>query len=371
MNRLAFRSGLAILTPAVAGMCAWSIYTVAHDRYGVPGPLAVGAGLVFDGTAMCNLALATDAVRDGRSAAGPIGATAFLAGISVYLNHSHAQLYGWGMPATVLFAMPTVALLLVMLFALAPARAKARKQRGESPMRPPTLGGWTWLLAPWPAVVALQSRASEHVKAAAAAAGDVALPDADAPRRTAHQLLVEKFSRLDPVDVITLLADAHPALSAAELAEMACHYGTTVDATHVALVLAGERITVQRAAAGPAVLAQSAASSPAPRQLPAPGNQAPPASAPQGASAVQGPAAPGSALVKADLVRSTVAALGAGVTAKQIAEAVTERHQLPTDAAYVRTVLSRDRKAAAAAEAAAEAREGAKQQRRATDGGYL
>lgn len=341
MNKFAWRTGLAILTPAAAGMCAWSIYTVAHDQYDVPAGLAVGAGLVFDGTALCTLALATEAIKKGRGAAGPISATVFLAGLSVYLNHTHALLYGWGLPATVLFAMPTVALLLVMLFSQAPDRAEAREKRGESPLRMPAYGFWGWLLAPWQAVVGAQTRASDHVKATAAAKTAAPAAEVEAPRRTAHQLLVEKFSRLDPFEVITLLADAHPGLDAQELADMTCHYGTTVDATHVALVLGGERITVRRAPA-PAPTPASAAAAPVPPQLP-PASPTPypaAAPAPQSASA-------GQTLAKADLVRQTAALLGPGVTARIIAEAVTAQHGILTADSYVRTVQSRDRKAAA------------------------
>ncbi|GAA0705176.1 hypothetical protein GCM10010193_70290 [Kitasatospora atroaurantiaca] len=348
MKRIVWWLAMAIIAPAAAGITAWSLYYVAMF-FGVPQWLAVTTALVYDGVALGCLYLASEAVRAALSAAGPLAATFVMAGISVYLNVFHAQLIHGGTPAALFFATPTFGLLVLSHLAWSGTRNRARAARGDTPLRLPAYGVLTWLLAHEHAGKALKKSAEERVTGASSMAPAVA------PRRTAREVLVEKFASLDPVDAVQLLAGANPHLDPAELAELAQQYGKQMTATDVALILGGERITVQRVAVpaprpAPAAAVQPSVVPPAP-QLPPPPAATPPmplappapvpaAPAPQGAAAGQG-------LAKAELVRQTAALLGHGATARIIAEAVMAQHGIAADASYVRTVQARDRKAAA------------------------
>ncbi|MFI6443803.1 hypothetical protein [Kitasatospora sp. NPDC050543] len=240
-SRFTWNVALAIIRPAAALMAAWSLYAVAR-HYGVPRGLALLASLVYDGVAMGCLYQATEAVKAGRSAVAPIIATIGQASASVYLNIVHARLTGGGRPAEVLFAAPIVGLLVLSSLSWTADRAAARAARGESAMRLPAYGLLGWALAREQATASLKARAVEHVTGASPAR-----PDTSRQRpRTAHAVLAERFAAMDPADAIEIAADSHPNLGPAELADLLADYGVTVDTMHVALVLGGPHVTLDR-----------------------------------------------------------------------------------------------------------------------------
>lgn len=230
-SRIGWHIAMLIIRPAAAGMAGWSLYAVAR-HYGVPELLAIGASLVFDGIALACLYQASEAVRAGRSAAAPILATLALAGTSVYLNVVHADLINGGTPAAMLFATPTVGLLVSSGLAWSSTRAAARAARGEAPMRLPAYGLWGWTLANEEARKAVKARAVAHVTSSRPPTA------AQVPRdRSARTALREHLATMDPAEAIEITAASQPSLAPAEVAELLATYGITVDALQVALVL--------------------------------------------------------------------------------------------------------------------------------------
>lgn len=246
MNRFAWRASITLVGVAAASVTGWSLYVVAHDTYGVPWLLAGGAVAVYDGAAIACMFLASEAVREGRTAVGALGATLLMASLSVYLNITHARLLEGSVPtvpAAVLFSSPTVALLLPAGLAWSAGRYRARVGRGEAPFRLPGFGPWAWMLAGEQAWQTTRSRAVAHVT------DDQ--PEAPAePVRThsATDVLRERFAEMDPAEAIRIAHEAQPEMRPAELAELLVTYGVIVDVVQVALVL-GVRppeVTVER-----------------------------------------------------------------------------------------------------------------------------
>lgn len=240
-SRFTWNVALAIIRPAAALMAAWSLYAVAR-HYGVPSGLALLASLVYDGVAMGCLYQATEAVKAGRSAAVPIIATIGQASASVYLNIVHARLTGGGRPAEVLFAAPIVGLLVLSSLSWTADRAAARAARGETPMRLPAYGVLGWALAREQATASLKARAVEHVTGIGLASPDTS---GQGPR-TAHAVLCERFAAMDPAEAIEIAAGSYPDLRPSDLADLLAKYGVTVDPMHVALVLGGSQVTLDR-----------------------------------------------------------------------------------------------------------------------------
>lgn len=231
---------MGLIRLAAACMAGWSLYIVAR-HYDVPRGLALGAGLVFDGVAYLCLRSASDAIRAGRTAAPSIIATLGMASVSVYLNLVHADISHGGHPAEVLYASPAVGLLIVSALSWNADRAQARAARGESAFRLPAFGLWGWLLASNEAAGAVKGRAVAHVTSGASPAYQTASTPV---RRDPRAVLRDKFATMDPADAIQIAASAHPDLSDAELAELCSGYGITVTALEVALVLGSSATTV-------------------------------------------------------------------------------------------------------------------------------
>ncbi|MDG4531634.1 hypothetical protein [Streptomyces sp. AV19] len=231
-HRFVWRVCLAIIGTAAAGMTGWSLFTVAHDRYGVPSVLAIGTAAVFDGAAIACLHLAGQAVRDRRSALGPHCATIGLAAVSVYLNHLHARLIHGGTGAFLLFATPTVTLLVLAGLSWSATRAQLRAEDGEVPLALPRYGVLGWLLAGEEAWAATKERAVTHVTNNPAAPSQRPVK-----ARTAAEALTEHFADVDPVEAIRTAHSAMPGTAPAELAAELGRYGIQVSAVDVALVL--------------------------------------------------------------------------------------------------------------------------------------
>ncbi len=237
MNRFVWWVSLALIGTAAAGMTAWSLYVVAHDIYGVPALLAAGTAVVFDGAAIACLHLAGEATRARRSALGPHCATLGLASVSIYLNHLNAQYIHGGTGAFLLFAMPTVVLLVLAGLSWSATRARLRVKDGEQrPVTLPRLGMWGWLLASEEA----WGRTKAHVVTHVTGAGLVPAATSTNKSRSATAVLREHFAGMDPVDAIRFAHSARPQDTPAELAAELRRCDVDVSAVEVALVLGYE-----------------------------------------------------------------------------------------------------------------------------------
>ncbi|MFE6103202.1 DUF2637 domain-containing protein [Streptomyces laurentii] len=233
MNRFVWWASLFIIGAAAAGMTGWSLYVVAHDLYGVPKGLAVLTAAVFDGAAMACLYLASAATNEDRSAAGPRLAVFALAAVSVSLNAKHADHINGGMPALLLFAAPTAALLIVADLAWAATRARRRAADGDRPVTLPRYGLWGWLLAGEQAWAATRARAVDHVTSA----DSVRIESGPRADHSATAKLRAVFEDMDPNEAIRLAHSATPKATPADLADELGLYGVHVSAVQVALVL--------------------------------------------------------------------------------------------------------------------------------------
>jgi len=304
-TRIIWWASLTLIGAAAAGITAWSLYVVAHDIYGVPHGLAILTAAVYDGTAIAALYLAGQAVQENRSALGPHLATLGMAGVSIYLNRLHAQHIDGGLGATLLFATPTVALLLIAGLAWSAVRARHRAAAGDTPVTLPRYGLWGWLLATEDAWAATKQRAVTHVTSSASPAPQPHQPET---RHSASAVLRRTFADMDPADAIRFAHSATPNVPPAELAAELTSYGVHVSAVQVALVLGHTpaRITLER-------------------------DDAP--DAPQVRPAVP--------LNKSDAILDAASVLGPDAKAAEIVQRVKRVTGLQVDAPYVRTVLSR------------------------------
>lgn len=292
----------AVVSTAAALTAGWSLYAVAR-HYDAPKGIAGAAVLVFDGIAYMCLHLASEAAADGRSSIGARITVLGMAGVSVYLNYTHAQLINGGTPAFALFAVPTLGLLAVSELAWAGPRARARREHGEQPFRFPMFGGWAWALAPRKAGTTVRARAIEHI---------VRDPNTQQTStdtdRSPQSVLRRRFAEMDPTDAVRLAHDALPDATPAELAADLTGYGVTIDAVQVALVLGQQ---------------------PAEYQV-----DRPDAATHQQVSALEPVNLQGA-------IQEAAAALGPDASAKAIAEHVARHRRLIVDEPYIRTALSR------------------------------
>lgn len=252
MNRVVWWASLALIGTAAAGMTGWSLYYVAHDIYGVPHMLALLTAAVFDGAAIACLYLASAATAEGRSAVGPRLAVLALAGVSVALNAKHAEHVDGGVAALLLFAAPTVALLIVADLAWAATRARRRAADGDRPVTLPRYGLWGWLLASEQAWAATKARAVAHVTGT----DPVRTESGPRPDRSATAALRQHFADMEPAEAIRLAHSAKPGTPPAELAAELVSYGVHVSAVQVALVLGYQPPEVRIERPDPAGLVQ-------------------------------------------------------------------------------------------------------------------
>lgn len=320
MSRTAWRFALTLVSLAALATTGWSLYAVAR-HYDAPEIIAVAVFLVFDGIAYACLHLASEASAAGRSAFGARVTAVGMAGVSVYLNDFHADLIRGGTPASLLFAMPTVGLLLLSELSWAGPRAEARAARTEQPYRLPAFGGWAWALAPRLAGKTVKARAVHHIE------HGPPLPTQPPPavpvKHSATEVLRRRFAEMDPADAIRVAHDAHPDTPPADLASMLITYGVIVDAVQVALVLHGQpdEVTVDRDDTDDADPDTPGDTGDAPQVTGRP------------------------ALTKAQAILEAAAVLGPKFKAADVVDRVKRINRITTDDAYVRTVLHREKKA--------------------------
>ncbi|MGW3213121.1 hypothetical protein ACWDBC_12830 [Streptomyces parvus] len=138
-------------------------------------------------------------------------------------------------------------------------------------------------------------------------------------KHSATEVLRRRFAEMDPADAIRVAHDAHPDAPPTELASMLITYGVIVDAVQFALVLHGQpdEVTVDRDDAD-----DTAADT---------------GDAPQ----VGGRPA----LTKAQAILDAAAVLGPAFKAADVVDRVRRINRITVKPDYVRTVLSRDKKA--------------------------
>jgi hypothetical protein len=172
--------------------------------------------------------------------------------VSVALNAKHAEHVNGGVAALLLFAAPTVALLIVADLAWAATRARRRAAEGDRPVTLPRYGMWGWLLAGEQAWKATRDRAVAHVTST----DPIRTGSGPRPDRSATAALREHFAGMDPAEAIRLAHSAKPATPPAELAAELGSYGVHVSAVQVALVLGYQPPQVRIERPDPAGLVQ-------------------------------------------------------------------------------------------------------------------
>lgn len=155
----------------------WSIDWVAL-HYGVPALLAAGVSTIFDAAALVVAGLAQRYATSADSAAGPkITMFALLAG-SAYLNITHAQIAGYGLPAQIMFSAPAVVAVVLFEHEIGWSNRERRRAAGRVAPALPVIGRWAWLFHPvrsiavlWRATGAHLDELSASIRTPATAAG--------------------------------------------------------------------------------------------------------------------------------------------------------------------------------------------------------
>lgn len=303
------RASLVFVMVAALTVGTWSIYTLLTDRFAAPRVVAVFGCAMFDSAALFFARLAQRYATSPDSGFAPRLAMLATVSASAWTNWTHAHMEGWGtVGGVVLGSAPLIAELAFELYHRYVHR-EALRARGRVPAALPVFGKWAWLLYLRTSFRALRKVVGYNLAAASST---------DAASRT-H----------------LMRDDAPPHHPAAPHDAPAEHH----------LV-----ITVQQSAALAPPVAEP---TPAPRRdapampagQPADAPLRPRPVMPLDAQAVADEALRGRDLTKADAVRAVRAALP-DATASQIAHHLA-RHGLakPDDAKYVRTVLSRDKRA--------------------------
>ncbi|MEY9937313.1 hypothetical protein [Streptacidiphilus sp. MAP5-3] len=146
-TRIARIAGWTVVLGAAFAYTAWSLYVVAHDRYGVPAVLAAFAGAVFDGAALLALDAWASAAEDPRqSTLRPRVVAVCLLATSIYLNVTHATWQHLGTPAAVLFAAPGIVLWAMAELRLGARHTTARHAHGLGFAPRPAYGVEAWVV---------------------------------------------------------------------------------------------------------------------------------------------------------------------------------------------------------------------------------
>ncbi|MEZ0066704.1 hypothetical protein ABIA32_002716 [Streptacidiphilus sp. MAP12-20] len=245
--RIARVLGWTVVLGAAFAFTTWSLFSVAHGRYGVPAVLSGFAGAVYDGAALLALDAWSSAAADPRqSTLRPRIVAVALLTTSIYLNVTHATWQHQGPPAAVLFAAPGMVLWAMAELRLGARHASARHQLGLgfAPRRAYGVDAWVVRRGrAWRAYTAHLDARLDHALPAAETAREVLLGreleagDADLMRGDAPQVSGPRPATLAAAIMAAasaIGADAQPA----DIAELiGRNHGLDLDLAYVRTVL--------------------------------------------------------------------------------------------------------------------------------------
>ncbi|MFC8447654.1 DUF2637 domain-containing protein [Kitasatospora sp. NPDC057223] len=309
------RGALILVMGAALTVGTWSIYTLLTGKFGAPEEVAVfGAGM-FDIAALFFALLSQRYAASPDSGLAPRLAMFAMVSTSAWVNWTHAQMEHWGLVGgVILSAAPIIAELSFEMWHRYEHR-EALRQQGRVSTALPVIPGLAWMLfltKSWSVMrksVGARLTVIENEAQRAASSDD------------AHHL--QRVTA--PRHAVTAEADGD-----------AQHIVITLQQPHAITASPASR---QSAAAhdAPNVVARQRRDT-APRVITVPRLEA--ADAPVADAGESLPDADFAAMSKAEAVRVMREALP-DASARQIAEALAP-HGITADAAYVRTVLSRD-----------------------------
>ncbi|BBB01096.1 hypothetical protein RVR_8349 [Actinacidiphila reveromycinica] len=301
------RASLIFVMVAALTVGTWSIYTLLHERFDAPRTVALFGCAMFDSAALFFARLAQRYATSPDSGFAPRLAMLATVTASAWTNWEHAHMKGWGtVGGVVLGAAPVIAEVAFELYHRYVHRESLRA-RGRVPAALPVFGKWAWLMY---------------------------LPTAFKAMRKVVGYNLATASSTDAPGLTTVMRD-----------DAAPHHPTAspdAAAPHHLVITVQQPAAIAPPTPEPAVPPRrDAPTMPAGQATDAPLRPAP--VMPIDAQAAADDALRGKALSKADAVRAVRAALP-DAAAPQIADALM-RNGIAADAKYVRTVLSRDKRA--------------------------
>ncbi|MEV6836787.1 DUF2637 domain-containing protein [Streptomyces sp. NPDC051133] len=298
------------------------MYTLLHGRFEAPKTVALFGCLMFDAAALFFARLAQQYATSEDSGLAPRVAMLCMIGTSSWVNWQHAQLEGWGnVGSVVMAAAPVIAELAFEMWHRFEHREELRRL-GRVPESAPAIGFLAWVLHPQESFKVFDKHvAARLVEVAAAADRRV-----EAARGAEHD--AERVTVMREDDAPHQPAPHHLVIEVRQPAAIAA-------APAAAPAPAAPLYPGEAPQAVPAMRAAQQASAPQPQQ------SADPAAVLRRIDE----ALHGRTLNKADAVRA-VMRIAPDAAPKEIAHHLMRHGYGETDAKYVRTVQSRDRKSA-------------------------
>lgn len=127
----------------------WSLYTLAHTKYGMPTGFAVVVSTVYDGGALVLADLSQRYARSTDSGFGPRFLMLTLIGASAWLNYEHAVMLGYSLPGKVMFASPPVVAGALFEIEQRFTHREALRAHGRVAPALPAFGRWAWAFHPF------------------------------------------------------------------------------------------------------------------------------------------------------------------------------------------------------------------------------
>jgi hypothetical protein len=142
------RAAWPLVVAAALAISWWSLFTLAHGKYGMPVYLAAVVSTVYDGGALVLADLSQRYARSTDSGAGPRLLMLTLIGASAWLNYEHALMLGYSLPGKVMFASPPVVAGALFEIEQRFTHREALREHGRVAPALPAFGRYAWLLHP-------------------------------------------------------------------------------------------------------------------------------------------------------------------------------------------------------------------------------
>lgn len=142
------QSAWVVVVGAALAVSWWSLYSLAHSRFGMPFVLAAVVSTVFDGGALVLADLTQRYARTTDSGAAPRLLMLALIATSVWLNYQHAVMLGYSRPGEVLFSAPPAVAGLLFEVEQRYLHREALRAYGRVAPALPAFGRWAWLMHP-------------------------------------------------------------------------------------------------------------------------------------------------------------------------------------------------------------------------------